>query len=147
MPILKQDISSSFFFIIFHCQHTCVFSKFLAHVFSTLDKNTPTKFQFDTFKCSGENSPNLWCHFLNHKSLFLQILHHSSVSWKIFPLYFFSSNIACVGQKELIKGQIFETFKCSCQNSSISSCQFRKTKLIPLRIFYHSSVSAHINHL
>ena len=34
------------------------------------------------------------CHFPNHKSVFLQILHHSSVSWKITPLYFFfRSNI------------------------------------------------------
>ena len=25
---------------------------------------------FDTFKCSGENSPNSSCHFSNHKSVF-----------------------------------------------------------------------------
>ena len=35
---------------------------------------------FDTFKCSGENFPNSSCHFSNHKSVFFQILHHSSVS-------------------------------------------------------------------
>ena len=43
----------------------------------------------DTFNCSGENLPNSSCHFPNHKSVFLQILHHSSVSWKITSLYFF----------------------------------------------------------
>ena len=34
----------------------------------------------ETFKCSGENFPNSPCYFLNHKSVFLQILHHSLVS-------------------------------------------------------------------
>ena len=41
---------------------------------------------FDTFKCSGENLPNFSCHFPNNKSVFLQILPHFLVSWKItFP--------------------------------------------------------------
>ena len=43
---------------------------------------------FDTFKCSSENLPNFPFHFSNRKSIFLQILHHSSVSWKLTPLYF-----------------------------------------------------------
>ena len=34
----------------------------------------------DTFECSDENLPNSSCHFPNHKSVFLQIFHHSSVS-------------------------------------------------------------------
>ena len=41
----------------------------------------PIKVQiFETFECSGENFPSLLCHFPNHKSVFLQSLHHSSVS-------------------------------------------------------------------
>ena len=35
---------------------------------------------FETSKCSGETLPYTSCHFPNHKSIFLQILHHSSVS-------------------------------------------------------------------
>ena len=35
---------------------------------------------FKTFECSGKNLPNSSYHFPNHKSVFLQILHHSSVS-------------------------------------------------------------------
>ena len=62
---------------------------------------------FDTFKCSGENLPNFSCDFSNHMSIFLQILHHSSVPWKITPLYFFSSNVIYFGQKESIKTQMF----------------------------------------
>ena len=48
---------------------------------------------FETFNCSGENLPYSSCHFPNHKSVFLQILHRSSVSCKVTPMYFFRSNI------------------------------------------------------
>ena len=46
---------------------------------------------FKIFECSGENLPNSSCHFPNHKSVFLQILHHSSVSWNNSFAIFFSS--------------------------------------------------------
>ena len=65
---------------------------------------------FDTFKCSDENLPNSSCHFPNHKSVFLQILHDSSVSWNITPLYFFRSNVAYFAQKRPIKVQFFRLF-------------------------------------
>ena len=56
---------------------------------------------FDTFKHSGENLLNSSCYFPNHKSIFVQILHDSSVSWwKIIPLYFFRSNSIYFAQKE-----------------------------------------------
>ena len=52
----------------------------------------PIKVQIlETFECSDQNSPNS-CHFWNNKSVFLQILHQSSVSWDITHLYFFSRN-------------------------------------------------------
>ena len=57
------------------------------------------------------------------------------------PLYFFSSNNKYFARKEPIKVKIFETFKCSDQNLSNSSCQFSNSKSIPLQILYHSSVS------
>ena len=41
----------------------------------------------ETFECSGQISPNS-CHFWNNRSVFLQILHQSSGSWDITPLYF-----------------------------------------------------------
>ena len=46
---------------------------------------------FETSECYGENLPNSSCHFLNHKLVFLQILHHSSVPWKIRPICTFLS--------------------------------------------------------
>ena len=42
---------------------------------------------FETFKCSGQNLWNSLCQFWNDKSIPLQILYLSSVSWKIAPLY------------------------------------------------------------
>ena len=43
---------------------------------------------FETFLCSGEILPNSSCDFPNHKSVFLQISHHSLLSWTITPWYF-----------------------------------------------------------
>ena len=84
---------------------------------------------------------NSLCQFWNDKSLPLQILYPSSVSWKITPLYFFSSNNIYFAQKEPIKMKIFETFECSGQILSNSFCQFWNDMSIPLQIFYLFSVS------
>ena len=101
----------------------------------------------ETYESSAQNLSNFLCQFWNDKSIPLQILYLSSVSWKIIPLYFFSSNNIYFAQKEHIKMKIFETFKCSGQNSSNSSCQFWNDKSIPLQIFHHSLLSWHITPL
>ena len=41
----------------------------------------------ETCECSGQISPNS-CNFWNKRSVFFQILHHSSGSWDITYLYF-----------------------------------------------------------
>ena len=79
--------------------------------------------------------------FWNIKSIPLQIFYPFSVSWKIIPLYIFSSNNIYFAQKELIKMKIFETFECSDQILSNSLCQFWNNNSIPLQILYPSSVS------
>ena len=48
---------------------------------------------FETFKGCDENFSNSSCHFWKQKSVFLQILHHCLVSWKITQLDLFRSNI------------------------------------------------------
>ena len=78
---------------------------------------------FETFERSGQNLTNSLCQFLNDKLIPLQIFYPSSVSWKITPVHFFSSNNIYFAQKEHIKMKIFETFKCSGQNSSNSLSQ------------------------
>ena len=84
---------------------------------------------------------NSLCQFWNDKSILLQILYPSSVSWKTIPLYFFSSNNIYFAQKEPIKVKIFETFECSGQNLSNSVSQFWNDELIPLQVLHHSSGS------
>ena len=96
---------------------------------------------FETFECSRQNLSNSLCQFWNDKSIHLQILDPSSVSWKITPLYFFSSNNIYFPQKEHIKMKIFETFKCLAQNLWNSLCQLWNYKSILLQILCHSSLS------
>ena len=48
----------------------------------------------------------LYAVFETARSGFIQIWHHCSVSWKITPLYFCSSNLAYFGQKEPIEKKV-----------------------------------------
>ena len=105
-------------------------------------QNEPIKVKmFDNLECSGQNLSNCLSQFWNDKSIPLQILYPSSVSWKITPLYFFSSNSIYFAQKEAIKVKICETFECSGQNLSNSLCQFWNEKWISPQILTPSSVS------
>ena len=101
---------------------------------------------FENFECSGQILSNSLCQFWN-ESFPLQVLYPYSVSWKIIPLYFFSSNNTYFAQKEHIKINFFETFKCLGQNSPNSWCQFWNDKSFPLQILHHSSLSWHITPL
>ena len=142
MSILKWQVSSSSNFASFFIAMTCTSSvNFKLIHFLLWTKGSHQGLNFDTFKCSGENLPNFSCHFLNHKSVLLWILHHSSVRWKITSLYFFSSNNIYFAQKKPIKVKIFETSECPGQHLSNSWCQFWNGKSIPLLILYPSSVS------
>ena len=96
---------------------------------------------FETFECSGQILSNSLCQFWNDESIPFQILYPSSVSWRITPLYFFSSDNIYFAQKEPIKMEMFETYECSGQNFSNFLCQFWKDKSIPRQILYPSSVS------
>ena len=101
-----------------------------------------TKGSHETFECSGENLPVFSCYFPNRKSVLVQTLHHSSVSWKIIHLYFFKY----FAQYESIKVEIFETLACSGQNAP-KSCHFWNNKSIFLQILHRSSVSRDITSL
>ena len=72
--------------ILYHSSLPWLHCKYYAHKFPTLDKRIPSKSRFWDFQ-------RLWWkfHFPNNKSVFLQMLHQSSLSWKIIPLYFFRS--------------------------------------------------------
>ena len=57
----------------------------------------------ETYKCSGENLPSSLCYFPSQKFVFLQILPHSLVSWKITPPHFFRSKITYFSRKGPMK--------------------------------------------
>ena len=96
---------------------------------------------FETFDCSGQILSNSLCQFWDEKSIPLQILYPSWVSWKIIPPYFFSSNNIYLAQKEPIKKNIFETSECLGQIFSNPLSQFLNHESIPLQNLYPSSVS------
>ena len=111
MSFLKQQVNSfsnfaSFFTVI--TQNSSVNFK-LIHFLLWIQGSHQSP-NFETFKYSGKNLPNSSCHFLNHRTVFLQILHHSSVSWDINPLYFFSWNFIHFQRKEPMKVQIWWNF-------------------------------------
>ena len=124
-----SNFVSFFIFITHNFSINFMFIHFLLWIKRSYQSHT-----FETLECSGEKLQNSSCHFPNHQSVFLQILHLSSVWWKIIPLYFFSSNMICFFKKDLIKLQIFQTFECSGQSSSNSFCQFWRHKSISLQI-------------
>ena len=108
---------------------------FLAQTKYTLLKRSPLKIKiFETFECSAQILSNSLCQFWNHELIPLQIFCPSSVSWKIIPLYFFSSSKIYFAQKEPIKMKIFQTFEWSAEILSNSLCYFWNDNLIPLQI-------------
>ena len=117
MSLLKRQVSSSSIFMSFSIvmTHNSTVNIKLIH-FLLWTKGSYQSSNLDTFECSGENLQNSSCHFSSNKSVFLQILHHSSMSRKITSLYFFSSNNIYFAQKKPIKMKIFGTsFECSGQ--------------------------------
>ena len=107
MSLSKPQVSfSSNFALLFSVVKDNSSVLFKAKRYILCTKGTNQSGNFENFECSGQNSPNS-CHFWNNKSVFLQILHHSSVSWDITPLYFFSWNFIYFQQKEPIKVQIW----------------------------------------
>ena len=122
MSVLKWKVNSSSNFALFFIVMTHnSYLNFKVIPFLLWAKGSHQSSNFDTFKCSGENLPN-FCLFSNHWSVFLQNLHNSSLSWKITPLYFCSSNNIYFGQKKPIQKK-FRLFECSGQ-ILWSSCQF-----------------------
>ena len=94
MPILNWEVNSSsiiasFFILMTH--NSLV--NFKLKYFQLWTKESHQSPHFETYKCSGENLPNSLCYFPNQKLVFLQILHHSLVSWKVTPLHFFRSTL------------------------------------------------------
>ena len=138
MSILKRQVS---------------FSSIFASFFTVMPHNFSVNFKPIHFLLwtkgphQSSNFDSSTRHFPSNKSVFLQILHHSWMSWKITPAYFFSSDDIYFAEKEPIKVKICETFDSSGHNLSNSLCQFWNGKSISLQILYPSSVSWNITPL
>ena len=81
VSILKRQVrsssnfASSFIFMVHNFFVNIKLIHFLVWIKGSLQNPN-----FETLKCSGENLPYFLCHFPNNKSVFLQILHHCSLS-------------------------------------------------------------------
>ena len=84
--------------------------------------------------------PNSSCHFPKRKSVFLQILCDSSVSWKITPLYFFRSNFIYFARKGSTILQFFQCYRIQIHQSLVI---FWKKKLVFLSVLRNSCVMKH----
>ena len=147
MLILKRQVNSSSnfasFFIVM--THNSSVNVQLMH-FLLWIKGSHQSPSFETSEWSGENFPNSSCYFPNHKSVFLQILHYSSVLGKITPLHFFSSNINTLVKRSQLKCKFLRLLSARVKICQISHVNFDDDnegadKSIPLQTLDHSSLS------
>ena len=140
MSILKQvncssDFSSFFSVISYNTSVSLLLMHFLLWT-----KGSHENINFDIFKCSDENLPNCSYYFPNYKSVFLQILHDSSVSWNILLCIFFRSNVVYFAQRDESKCKFFRLFSARIKIHQIRVI-FEKKKSVTLQILYHSLIS------
>ena len=82
---------------------------------------------FETFKWSGQNLSNSSCQFSNDKLIPLQILYHSSMSWKITPLYFLAQTIYTLLKRSPLKGKILRPPSAQVKLCQIPLVNFEMT--------------------
>ena len=87
------------------------------------------------------------CQFWNYKSIPLQILYPFSVSWKITPLYLFSSKKYILLKRSALKWKFLRLSSARVKNLSNSSYQFWNDQSITFQILHHSSLTWHITPL
>ena len=128
MSVLKWKVNSSsnfalFFIVMTHNSYV----NFKVIPFLLWTKGSYQSSNFDTFKCSGENLPNFPSLFSNHKPVFLQNLHIYSVSWKITPLYFCSSNNIHFVTKRQLKYKFFGLLSAQVKLCEVLHVNFKPT--------------------
>ena len=108
----------------------------------------PIKVQiFEIFEGLGQNSSNSSCQFWTDKSVLLQILHHSPLSWHITPLQFLSSYIFNFRQKYAIKVPIWRLSSALVKFCQIPHVNFWKRKPVFFQTLYQSWVQLNITAL
>ena len=144
MSVLNREVNSfSIFLTLFILMtHNSPVNLKLMH-FQLWTKESHQSPNFETFKCSGENFSNSSCHFWKQKSVFLQILHHSLVSWKITLLDFFRSNIT---RKDISKCKFLGLLSARIKIHQIFVI-FETTNQFFFKCFYQSRVPSNITPL
>ena len=109
MSVLKWQVNSflnfvSFFIVMTH--NSSVNFK-LIHFFFWIKESHQSP-NFETFKCYGKNLLISSCHFPSHKSVFLETLHHSSLSWNITHLYFLGQKLCTLHKGNQSKWKFWE---------------------------------------
>ena len=128
MSVLKWQVNSSSNFALFFIVMTHNSSaNFKVIPFLLCTKESHQSPIFNTIKCSGENLPIFSSLFSSHKSIFLQKLHVSSVSLKITPLYFCSSNNIYFGQRSQLKHNVFRLSSAWVKICQIPHVNFQAT--------------------
>ena len=74
---------------------------------------------FDIIKCSDKNLLNFSCHFPNHKSVFLQILHDCSVSWNMLLCTFLIQTLDTLHKRDQSKYKFFRLFSAQIKIDEI----------------------------
>ena len=100
-------------------------------------KVTHQSANFYTCHCLHKNSPNSSCHFWDQKSVSLQTLHHSSVSWDVTLLCTFHLKLHMVWTKRAHQSANFQTFDCSsCFKSRVN---FLSNFASPFSVMKHNT--------
>ena len=140
MSILKREVSSSSSFVSFFIVVTHNFSV----NFNIIHFLLWTILTLSSAVVKIAKLPNSSCHFPSNKWVFIQILYPSSVSWKITPQNFFSSNNIYLLKRSVLK---WKFLRLSSARIKIHSNSLPRDKSIPLKILRHSSLSWEITPL
>ena len=129
ISILKRHFNSSpsfaSFFIVMTHNSSVNFKLIYFLLWIKVSHQTPN---FETFECSGENLANSLCHFPNHKSVFFQILYHSSLLWNATPLYFFvAQTLYTLGKMRPLKCKFLRLFNARVKICQIPHASFEMT--------------------
>ena len=141
MPILKWGVDSSPNFVsLFHFHERLLLCTFLAQTIYTLLIRSPLKWKSLRLSSAWVKFCQIpYANFETRSRFLSKFCIPLPVSWKITPLYFFSSSNIYFARKEPIKMKIFQTFQWLGQNFSNFFCQFWSNTSIPLQILYPSS--------
>ena len=126
--VTEVHVTSIFISFFIVMKHNSSVNLKLIH-FLLWTKGSYQRSNFDTFECSGGNLQNSSCHFPSKKSVFLQIFHHSSMTWKITPLYFLAQIIHTLLKRSPLKWKSWRLLSTQVKICQIPYGNFETTSL------------------